>query len=116
MKLHLHLVVSIIVLILFIGIGAYAYERVEGWNRLDSVYFVVVTMTTIGYGDLVPQTEIGKVFTMFFSFLGIAMAFYFISIVGGFLFKKHLTSRINQIENKIQKKEELEKKEKLKKK
>jgi hypothetical protein len=37
---------------------------VEGWSYLDSFYLSVVTLTAIGYGDIAPQTDAGKVFTV----------------------------------------------------
>jgi hypothetical protein len=43
--------------------GTLFYRRVEGWGFLDSVYFSVVTTTTVSYGDLSPSTATGKVFT-----------------------------------------------------
>lgn len=91
MRLKKHLVISVITFFLIIVVGAYAYSNVEGWSGLDSVYFVVVTVTTIGYGDLVPKTNLGKIFTIFFSFLGISVAFYFVSLIGASVFKEHLS-------------------------
>ncbi|MBU1136426.1 MAG: potassium channel family protein [Nanoarchaeota archaeon] len=79
----------VIFLILLIG-STFVYSNVEGWNYLDSLYFSVVTVTTLGYGDLAPQTNIGKIFTIFFSFAGIAIAFYFFALFGRHLFRKHL--------------------------
>ena len=43
-----------------IVIGAVLYHFLEGWNWLDSFYFVVITLTTIGYGDFSPTTPITK--------------------------------------------------------
>lgn len=54
-------------------IGAIIYHYVEGWRWLDALYFVVITMTTIGYGDLTPQTNLGKVITIFAALNGIAI-------------------------------------------
>jgi voltage-gated potassium channel len=53
--------------------GTILYRWLEGWSWLDSLYFVVVTLTTIGYGDLVPTKPITKIITIFFAINGIAI-------------------------------------------
>jgi len=95
MKFHVHFRVSLLIFLVVIGLGAFGYSNLEGWNYLDSVYFVVITVTTIGYGDLVPLTDFGKIFTMFFSFFGIASALYFVSLIGKFVFK-NVEQKINK--------------------
>ncbi len=96
MKLWNRMLIPIIILVAIIFLGAYAYQQVENWRYLDSVYFMVVTVTTIGYGDIVPKTDIGKIFTMIFPFIGIAMAFYFLSLIGKFFFKKQLREKLHE--------------------
>jgi voltage-gated potassium channel len=49
------------------------YRLVEGWSLLDSAYFAVVTIATVGYGDFSPQTGLGKLFTIFYIFCGIGI-------------------------------------------
>lgn len=49
------------------------YRTVEGWSLLDSAYFSVVTIATVGYGDLAPRTAIGKLFTIGYIFAGIGI-------------------------------------------
>lgn len=49
------------------------YWLVEGWSLLDSAYFAVVTIATVGYGDFAPQTSIGKLFTIGYIFCGIGI-------------------------------------------
>ena len=49
------------------------YWMVEGWSLLDSLYFSVVTIGTVGYGDLAPQTALGKIFTIGYIFSGIGI-------------------------------------------
>ena len=49
------------------------YWVVEGWSLLDSAYFAVVTIATVGYGDLTPETTLGKIFTIGYIFAGIGL-------------------------------------------
>ncbi len=56
-----------------IVIGAALYHWLEGWSWLDSLYFVVITLTTIGYGDLSPTTPATKLITIFYSINGIVL-------------------------------------------
>jgi hypothetical protein len=50
----------LLLLILLIG-GVAFYTKVDGWSYIDALYFSVITMATIGYGDLSPDTTFGKV-------------------------------------------------------
>jgi len=56
-----------------IAMGTVVYHWLEGWNYLDSLYFVVVTLTTIGYGDLSPTTPLSKLMTIFYGLNGVAI-------------------------------------------
>src|SRR3954471_16254526 len=49
------------------------YWLVEGWSLLDAVYFSVVTIATVGYGDLSPHTTLGKLFTIGYIVSGIGI-------------------------------------------
>lgn len=51
--------------------GTIFYHQVEGWGWLNSLYFCVITLATVGYGDFSPQTAAGKIFTMVYILLGI---------------------------------------------
>ena len=63
---------GILLAIALIG-GAIFYSQLEGWTLLDSLYFCVMTLSTIGFGDLAPTSEISKAFTIFFALLGIGL-------------------------------------------
>lgn len=54
-------------------VGAALYSWLEGWSFLDSTYFVVITLCTIGYGDLTPTKPITKLLTIFFALNGVVI-------------------------------------------
>lgn len=62
-------------------IGTVSYHYIEGWGIIDSLYFSVVTLTTIGFGDFSPQTDLGKIFTIVYIILGIGIILQFINTV-----------------------------------
>jgi hypothetical protein len=66
---------------IIIGIGAGLFHWLEGWGWLDSVYFVVITLTTIGYGDFSPTTPITKLITIFYGLNGVILLLMLFDIV-----------------------------------
>lgn len=60
-----------------IGAGVLFYHFVEGLSLIDALYFSIITLTTVGYGDISPQTDVGKLFTAGYVLVGIG-------IIGGF--------------------------------
>ncbi len=107
MKIRGHLVISISIFLIAIILGSFVYVSLEGWRFLDALYFTAMTVTTVGYGDIVPITDAGKIFTILFSFFGIAMAFYFLGVLGRELFKEHLSGKVSEIKREVQKDEEI---------
>jgi voltage-gated potassium channel Kch len=53
--------------------GAIFYHLVEKLSWLNAVYFCVVTLATVGYGDITPKTDAGKVFTIFYILIGVGI-------------------------------------------
>ena len=67
--------------LIMISIGATFYHFIEGWSWIDCMYFCVITLTTIGYGDFSPQTDGGKIFTMVCILIGLGMILSFINTI-----------------------------------
>jgi len=49
------------------------YGALEGWSAIDTIYFLTVTSTTVGYGDFFPETVPGKLFTCVYALVGITV-------------------------------------------
>ena len=91
------LVGSFILLLIW---GTFIYHAVEGWSYIDSAYFMVMTATTIGYGDVVPATNLGKIITMLYSLVGIAFMFYIISLISHSIFDKRIQLKVTDVPSK----------------
>lgn len=105
-----NLYLFIVLLLIILLTGSYAYSLVEGWNYLDSTYFVVMTATTIGYGDFVPKTDLGKIFTIFYSFVGVASVLYFISAINEIIVKRNVEKKLDKMHEHLMKSKILRKK------
>ncbi len=78
------LLVPVIAIFLLMIISAHLYSKIEGWTLLDALYFETTTMLTIGYGDIVPKTEWGKIITILFSWIWISIGVYGLTIISTF--------------------------------
>lgn len=64
--------------LMFVAAGSVVYRYLEGWTWIDSIYFSVVALATVGFGDLSPQTDAGKIFTIFYIVFGVGLVLTFI--------------------------------------
>ena len=53
--------------------GTVMYRLLEDWSWVDALYFSVITLTTVGYGDLSPSTDASKLFTVVYVISGISL-------------------------------------------
>ena len=65
--------ILLVLLLMLLASGTYFYWHVEGWSVVDALYFCFMTMSTIGYGDLVPTSSLSKIFTIVYSILTIGL-------------------------------------------
>jgi len=64
------------IIIGYLLLGATAFWGLEGPETMDwgtAMYWTIMTITTVGYGDVVPQTDGGKIFTIVFIFFGLSI-------------------------------------------
>ncbi|OAQ29585.1 hypothetical protein K457DRAFT_19088 [Linnemannia elongata AG-77] len=72
------LIISSFVMTTVIIIGAATYTWLEGWSFDNAVNFCIVSFSTIGYGNVSPQTIAGRVIFFFYAIIGISAVGYFI--------------------------------------
>ncbi|KAI4307877.1 hypothetical protein L6164_031007 [Bauhinia variegata] len=85
----------VIYLATYLGVGALIFylvrNQIEGKKTdgiLDAVYFTIVTMTTVGYGDLVPNSALTKLLACGFVFTGMALVGLILSNTADYLVEK----------------------------
>lgn len=61
--------------------GVLVFSLVEHWSALESFYFVFVSLTTIGLGDVTPQTKAGSAFLVFFGMIGLGLVAVLITLL-----------------------------------
>ena len=76
---------TLILLATLILVGTFGYHRLEGWTLLDGLYMTIITMTTIGYGEIKPLSEFGRIFTIFLGLASVGIGGYAISTMAAFI-------------------------------
>jgi hypothetical protein len=72
----------------------------EKWNYLNCVYFCVATVVTTGFGDYAPKTDLGRLYIMLYSFIGLLVYGFLITFTGKYflsLFDKIIIVYVNFI-------------------
>lgn len=75
-------IISIILFIALLATGSAGYMALEGWDFFDSLYMTVITIATVGYGEVHSVSPPGRLFTLLLIFLGVG---YFLYVVGNFI-------------------------------
>ncbi len=79
---RIQLMIAFAALSVLILIGTVAYHLIEHWSWVTSFYFSVCTLTTVGYGDFYPTSELSRLFTALYVLVGVAIAFTSLGLIG----------------------------------
>ncbi len=83
-------------------VGTVFYRYTEGWSWLNSVYFTIITITTVGYGDFTPSTVLGKLFTMFYLMLSVGLLVGIVSILSNHIIKQETRKTHEKLNEKLE--------------
>jgi voltage-gated potassium channel len=108
MKNAKHFVVSTLLIILLVTAGTAGYMAIEGWSVLDALFMTVTTVATVGYGEVHPLSDMGRIFSMALIVLGVGFFFYVAASVIQFMVegrvrillgRRRLDQRIARLKN-----------------
>ena len=84
------------VLVSAILLGTLGFVLVEGWALFDAFYMALMTLTTVGYGEVHPLSFQGRLFASFLMLVGVASVFVSFAILGDTLLRLELTDYFDQ--------------------
>jgi voltage-gated potassium channel len=71
-------------------VGTLGFRLVEGWPLFDAFYMTLITLTTVGYGEIHPLSVHGRMFASFLMLVGVATVFVSFAILGDTLLRLEL--------------------------
>ncbi len=103
-----HLITSVLLTIVILCFGTAGYMIIEGWGIFDAVYMTVITISTVGYGEVHEISRIGQIFTVFLVFAGVGFCIYVAGSVVQFMVegqirtilgRRRLDKKIDRLKN-----------------
>ncbi len=82
LRLRNTLTLGVTILFGLVALSTVFVHTFEGWSWLDALYFSIVSVTTVGYGDLVPQQDATKLFLVLYLPMGIGVGFVVLTTAG----------------------------------
>lgn len=66
---------KVLIVFLYFAVGMFFYRHYEGWNWITSLFFSIVTIATVGYGQDSPSDDYSRLFTIFYMLFGIYLIY-----------------------------------------
>lgn len=103
-----HLIIMVLLSALLLVSGTAGYMLIEGWSLIDALYMTVITLATVGFGEVHPTSEAGRIFTIVLIILGVGFCLYVVGYILQFLVegririilgRRKLDKQISQLKN-----------------
>jgi voltage-gated potassium channel len=75
------------VLLLLVSLGTGGYMVIQGWSPLDSLYMTIITLGTVGFREITPLSDVGKVFTILLIVFGVSVLGYIVGSLAQIMFE-----------------------------
>lgn len=93
---------ALLLLVLLLLIGVFGFRLISGYSWIDALYMTVITITTVGYGEVNPLDATSKIFTVFLILTSVVILGYALSVITEYILSKNNFEDIKQ--RKMQKK------------
>ena len=93
---------AIAMLVLVIFVGVVGFRIMSGYTWLDAIYMTVITITTVGFGEVKPLDPQAKIFTVFLILTSVVIVGYAITVITEYILSKNNVDELKQ--KKMQKK------------
>ena len=101
MKFRSKLYISVLLLVVVVSVGVIGYMTISGDSFIDALYFTIITMTTVGFGELHPLNDNEKLFTIFLILVSISVYGYSVTALTEYLANGKILQRLKN--KKVQK-------------
>lgn len=108
MKEKNKLIIILIILISLVVIGTIGYSRLLNVSLIDGLYMTVITISTVGFKEVAPMTDVAKLFSIFIILFGVGtlgysltniLLFFIEGDMNYFWRKKNMNASINKMKN-----------------
>lgn len=80
---------AIFLLVVILMVGIFGYKFISNYSWLDAIYMTVITMTTVGFGEVIPLDYNAKIFTIFLILSSVVIMGYALSIITEYILSKN---------------------------
>ena len=90
---------AVVLLILVLIIGVFGFKIISDFSWLDAVYMTVITVTTVGFGEVQPLDQESKLFTIILILTSVIIVGYALKIITEYIISKNDINELKQKEN-----------------